>query len=457
VPTDARQDRHLGSLFTWRYETTGSPPTRNSVLLRKIPGPNGFLATRHGPGGPWTFEYGEQRGSRFFTDEAGTFVQDVDYQPFGKPDSTGAQPGSQLYSNKQWNSGDALAALGISQLGARLYDPAIGRFISRDPLLTTRTAATTNPYSFADNDPVNSADPTGLQKASRDPVINQEISISISITFKPEHTLEGPTPEETYIVTDPEFPWEERDPWAHTQSSDTTGRGSSRAPHPGATALPKIKLAWANYVTTLVAGVAAGVAAGSSGVAGATGASAVVTAGGATVGGAALAAGGIVLGAIEGVAYLNAKYGIDPDYAWCGGDAQCMHAIFYGKEQAEAHRLEVIRERAQLAQREADSIHLYRGVTVGHEGYERATRGIVLPIGGHDDPIEHNRGNTNSIYTSWTTRQGVAAWYALKAGSGVVLDAWIRRSRVVESVDVFNEGEWLVIGPVFGAKRTFVP
>ena len=28
----------------------------------------------------------------------------------------------------QWNDGDALAALGIVQMGARLYDPVIGRF-----------------------------------------------------------------------------------------------------------------------------------------------------------------------------------------------------------------------------------------------------------------------------------------------------------------------------------------
>lgn len=76
--------------------------------------------------------------------------------------STGAQPGTTDYTSAQWNGGDALAALGLSQLGARIYDPVIGRFLSRDPLLIPRTAATTNPYAFANNDPVNSSDPTGL-------------------------------------------------------------------------------------------------------------------------------------------------------------------------------------------------------------------------------------------------------------------------------------------------------
>ena len=89
-------------------------------------------------------------------------MQDVDYSPYGEPTSTGAQPGSSRYSNWQWNGGDALAAFGVSHLGARIYDPVIGRFLSRDPLLIPLTAATTNPYAFAMNDPVNGSDPSGL-------------------------------------------------------------------------------------------------------------------------------------------------------------------------------------------------------------------------------------------------------------------------------------------------------
>jgi RHS repeat-associated protein len=154
---DTRRDRRYGSLFAWRDATTGS-----SILSRKVVGPDGSIATRRGAGGPWVFELGEARGNRFFVDQDGAFVQDVDYQPYGTPTTTGEQPGSPLYSSEQWNGGDLLAAFGISQLGARLYDPAIGRFLSRDPLLIPRTAATTNPYAFADNDPVNRSDPTGL-------------------------------------------------------------------------------------------------------------------------------------------------------------------------------------------------------------------------------------------------------------------------------------------------------
>ncbi|HEX9285087.1 MAG TPA: RHS repeat-associated core domain-containing protein, partial [Nitrospirales bacterium] len=42
---------------------------------------------------------------------------------------------------------------------ARYYDPAVGRFISEDPL---GLRAGINPYAYAGNDPVNGRDPSGL-------------------------------------------------------------------------------------------------------------------------------------------------------------------------------------------------------------------------------------------------------------------------------------------------------
>ena len=158
---DTRHDRHFGGLISTREEIVGG--VRKSVITRSIPGP-GVVATRHGSAAsaPWTFAFGESRGNRFFTNQAGEFVQDVDYQAYGEPTSIGAQPGSPTYSSEQWNGGDALAALGLSQLGARLYDPVIGRFLSRDPLIIPSTSSNTNPYAFAHNDPVNRSDPSGL-------------------------------------------------------------------------------------------------------------------------------------------------------------------------------------------------------------------------------------------------------------------------------------------------------
>ena len=157
---DARRDRRYGRLIERRDLAGGGSTT--SVISRRVPGPGGIIASRRGAGGEWIFQFGEGRGNRFFTDANGAFVQDLEYQPYGEVQSSGAQPGSAHYTASQWNGGDALAAFGLSHLGARIYDPVIGRFLSRDPLLLMRTAATTNPYAFALNDPLNRSDPTGL-------------------------------------------------------------------------------------------------------------------------------------------------------------------------------------------------------------------------------------------------------------------------------------------------------
>jgi RHS repeat-associated protein len=160
---DTRHDQHFGGLIAVRGETTDGT-TITPVITRTIPAP-GFSITRHGAAGPWITALGDGRGNRFFL-EKGEFVQEVSYQPYGEATSTGQLPHSPSYSSEQWNDGDALTALGLSQLGARIYDPVIGRFLSRDPILIPRTAATTNPYAFAMNDPMNSADPTGLDNGA---------------------------------------------------------------------------------------------------------------------------------------------------------------------------------------------------------------------------------------------------------------------------------------------------
>jgi RHS repeat-associated protein len=159
---ETRHDKHFGDFIYERDELIAGVST--PVITRSVPGPGGMVATRHGPGTDnlWTFTFGELRGTRFVTDRDGAVSQDLSYTPYGEAVSNGAPPGSRKYQNQQWNGGDALAAFGLSQLGARIYDPVIGRFLSRDPLVLPATASSTNPYSFATNDPVNNADPSGL-------------------------------------------------------------------------------------------------------------------------------------------------------------------------------------------------------------------------------------------------------------------------------------------------------
>ncbi|MEU7012615.1 RHS repeat-associated core domain-containing protein [Streptomyces sp. NPDC046385] len=51
---------------------------------------------------------------------------------------------------------------GLTAIGARQYDAAIGQFISVDPLLETDKPQTLNGYSYAGNNPVTYSDPTGM-------------------------------------------------------------------------------------------------------------------------------------------------------------------------------------------------------------------------------------------------------------------------------------------------------
>jgi RHS repeat-associated protein len=151
ILADRRADKYFGRYIKQRIEGA------QSVINRRIPVP-GLVATRHGPTGGWTFAFGDGRGTRFVTDQTGAFVQDVNYHPFGEVKfGAGAVPGGTNYTSEQWNGGDLLSTLGVVNLGARVYDPVIGRFLSRDPILQAK-----NPYAFASNDPINRSDASGM-------------------------------------------------------------------------------------------------------------------------------------------------------------------------------------------------------------------------------------------------------------------------------------------------------
>ncbi|MFI1223148.1 MULTISPECIES: RHS repeat-associated core domain-containing protein [unclassified Streptomyces] len=52
---------------------------------------------------------------------------------------------------------------GLTHLGAREYDPVLGRFLSVDPVIDFNDPAQMNAYSYAHNSPLTKSDPTGLR------------------------------------------------------------------------------------------------------------------------------------------------------------------------------------------------------------------------------------------------------------------------------------------------------
>ncbi|MBX7226399.1 MAG: hypothetical protein K1X55_10235 [Chitinophagales bacterium] len=117
---------------------------------------NGLVA-RVDPVTDSTFYYHfDFRGSIIaITNENGDIVQYYKYDEFGNiydKQGTIAWTNSHTYIGKY---GVQLDSTGLYYMGARYYNPRLGRFISEDPVWHT------NLYSYADNDPINKIDPEG--------------------------------------------------------------------------------------------------------------------------------------------------------------------------------------------------------------------------------------------------------------------------------------------------------
>jgi RHS repeat-associated protein len=86
--------------------------------------------------------------------------------PFGNPRvtstgaaaSTGTWPDTHGYLNAPV---DTLS--GLTHLGARDYDPTLGRFVTVDPIFDPTNPQQDNGYTYAFNNPITAADPSGLE------------------------------------------------------------------------------------------------------------------------------------------------------------------------------------------------------------------------------------------------------------------------------------------------------
>ncbi|NUN04306.1 MAG: DUF2778 domain-containing protein [Bdellovibrio sp.] len=86
----------------------------------------------------------------------GTVVQRMDYNEWGDV-LNDTSPGFQPYG---FAGGIYLVASKTVKFGARVYDPSMGRWLTKDPILFG--GGDTNLYGYTFSDPVNFIDPTGL-------------------------------------------------------------------------------------------------------------------------------------------------------------------------------------------------------------------------------------------------------------------------------------------------------
>ncbi len=101
-----------------------------------------------------TYLHHDQQGSvRLLTGSAGTTTGSTTFDAYGnKIESTGTT--SPLGYDSQYTSSDT----GLVYMRARTYDPATGQSLTTDPLVDITGA----PYNYAEDNPLNFGDPTGL-------------------------------------------------------------------------------------------------------------------------------------------------------------------------------------------------------------------------------------------------------------------------------------------------------
>jgi RHS repeat-associated protein len=105
-----------------------------------------------------SYVYTDEKGSVLAkADAAGTIVTAVDYHPYGAH-AMGGPDDSPGFAGHVEDPED-----GFVYMQARYFDPAIGRFLSTDPIRADDGAPLgLNRYSYANNNPITGVDPNGM-------------------------------------------------------------------------------------------------------------------------------------------------------------------------------------------------------------------------------------------------------------------------------------------------------
>jgi len=135
--------------------TEGLPLLLSDTTNSYIYGPGGLPFEQISSGGTVTYLHHDQQGStRLLTGSTGTVTGSTTFDAYGnKTGSTGTST-TPLGYDGQYTSSDT----GLIYLRARVYDPATAQFLTLDPM----EAITGAPYNYANDNPLNHGDASGL-------------------------------------------------------------------------------------------------------------------------------------------------------------------------------------------------------------------------------------------------------------------------------------------------------
>lgn len=173
-------DDHTGVPITYTYAADGlrATKTKNTqttnytwdrsgglpVLLAKdstryVYDPAGLALEQINSDGNVSYLHHDRLGStRLVTNADGSTQATYSYDAYGNRSTESGSSSVPFGYAGQYTDTDT----GLIYLRARYYDPATGQFLTRDPLETITNA----PYAYANGDPVNNSDPSGLLSLS---------------------------------------------------------------------------------------------------------------------------------------------------------------------------------------------------------------------------------------------------------------------------------------------------
>nr|WP_221382037.1 polymorphic toxin-type HINT domain-containing protein [Actinoplanes polyasparticus] len=144
------------TLYLGNQELRYTNSTAKTSCTRYYEFGDSTVAQRTAQGVTWLFN--DHQGTQNVMVDEKTLAETIRRQtPFGAPRGTAA-----AWGNTKGFVGGTADLTGLTHLGAREYDPALGRFISIDPLFNASDPQSFEGYAYAVNSPIVHSDPSGL-------------------------------------------------------------------------------------------------------------------------------------------------------------------------------------------------------------------------------------------------------------------------------------------------------